>query len=157
MKNNPSPANATSADTELLFRCQAMLGESVESEEPLELAMQLLAQELLTKKLQGQSICDNLKLLDRLMRYASLKLRLTNQRLREQKGAAKSATTKARLEKLSRLSTITPATSSILPEERPSEIVAPKMVKFSSCATKGSNPRRIGSPPGGWEPRGISD
>ena len=99
MKTNPAPAQATNttpAATELLVRCQALLGQPVNSEELMELVMQLLAQELIAAKLQGKAISDNLKLLGYLMRYASLKLRAANLRLREQKAAAKSATPPAR-------------------------------------------------------------
>ena len=111
MKNNPSssPAITTPAATELLVRCQALLGQPVNSEELMELVMQLLAQELIAAKLQGKAISDNLKLLGYLMRYASLKLRAANLRLREEKAAAKSATTKARSEKPVSASTRSPS------------------------------------------------
>jgi hypothetical protein len=107
MKTNPAPAQAitTPAATELLVRCQALLGQPVNSEELMELVMQLLAQELIAAKLQGKAISDNLKLLGYLLRYASLKLRAANLRLREQKAAAISATTKTRTDNPAPVST----------------------------------------------------
>jgi hypothetical protein len=111
MKTNLAPAQTitTPAATELLVRCQALLGQPVNSEELMELVMQLLAQELIAAKLQGKAISDNLKLLGYLMRYASLKLRAANLRLREQKTAAKSATSKARPDKPASASTRSPS------------------------------------------------
>jgi hypothetical protein len=76
---------------QLRARCQNAATGSADSEELLELTMQLLAQELIARRLQGQPVSNDLKIVDRLMRYESLKLRRTNARLREQKAKAKSA------------------------------------------------------------------
>lgn len=96
-KHESSTAKLTaSAPAELLARCQAAAAASADSEELMELTMQLLAQELIARKLQGELISDNLKLVDRLMRYESLKLRRINARLRERKAQPKPAASPAR-------------------------------------------------------------
>ncbi len=86
----PEPV-APKIPDQLRARCQNAATASADSEELLELTMQLLAQELIARRLQGQLVSNDLKIVDRLMRYEALKLRRTNARLREQKAKAKSA------------------------------------------------------------------